>query len=68
MNDTEIMDLKETAKFLRIAESTLRDRISGRRRPSVPHFRIGAKILFRRSALFAWLEELERQHSGRGAA
>lgn len=66
MSETnDVIDLKEAAKLLDMAPSTLRDRVAGRRRPMVPHIRLGGRIKFRRSTLKAWLDELEREHSGK---
>lgn len=68
LNDGEVIDLAEAARLLGMGESTLRDRVKGRRRPMVPHFKLGNRIKFLRSTLKTWLAELEREHSSRGAA
>ena len=61
MNDDRFLNTKETAKYLGLAEGTLRQaRMNGRREhriPPPPFIRLGRKILYRLSDLETWLNE-----------
>ena len=45
------MDLKEAAQYLPLSERTIRQHLK-----TIPHFRCGGKIIFRRSELDRWME------------
>lgn len=55
----ERMTVKEAAKFLGISEFKLYDMV---RLKQIPHFRIGAKIIFRTETLNNWIEEQEQNY------
>jgi excisionase family DNA binding protein len=44
------LSLSETIRYIGLSERTIRDRLS-----EIPHFRIGKKLLFRKSELDTWL-------------
>jgi excisionase family DNA binding protein len=50
----EFMNVKEASEFLNLAVNTLYEKTSNR---TIPHFKSGAKLLFKRSELIKWLEE-----------
>jgi excisionase family DNA binding protein len=52
MIDGEIMDVAETAAFLRVGKNAVYDLVA---RNEIPHKRVGRSIRFARSALLAWL-------------
>ena len=45
------LDLKEAAQYLPLSERTIRQHLK-----TIPHFRCGKKIIFRRSELDRWME------------
>ena len=51
--EIEILNVKETAKFLNCSQSLLRKLI---RNNKIKFFRLGSKILFRRDDLYDWIE------------
>ncbi|MBX5465669.1 MAG: helix-turn-helix domain-containing protein [Clostridia bacterium] len=53
-----VLTVAEVARLLRVGQSTLRQAL---KRGDIPHVRLGRRILIRRDALFAWMEE--REHS-----
>ena len=54
----EVMDIREASDYLRISDWKLRQMV---RQRSIPHFRVGKKIMFRRSALESWIANQEKQ-------
>ncbi len=46
MNELELLDVKETAKLLRLKESTIRAWVLKRR---IPYVKLGRRIFFRQS-------------------
>lgn len=54
----EVMDIREAADYLRISDWKLRQMV---RQRIIPHFRVGKKIMFRRSALESWIANQEKQ-------
>ncbi len=46
------MDLQEAAEYLCLSQRTLRGHLK-----SIPHYRYGRKIIFKRSTLDQWLEQ-----------
>lgn len=53
----EIMNIKETANYLRISQYTLGEKA---RQGEIPSVKIGRRRLFRKATLETWLEEQER--------
>lgn len=54
----EVIDIREASEFLTISEWKLRQEVKKR---TIPHFRVGKRILFRRSALISWIEDQEQK-------
>lgn len=52
----DIMDIKETAKYLKCCEQTLRIRAQ---KNEIPHRYIGGKFLFSRTAIQIWASGYE---------
>jgi excisionase family DNA binding protein len=50
----EFMNVKEAAIFLSLAVNTLYEKTSER---TIPHFKRGSRLMFKRSELIKWLEE-----------
>jgi excisionase family DNA binding protein len=57
----EIMDVPEAARFLGVAEPTLRRWLA---EGQVPHSRVGGEFHFQRHALLQWLDTQQRQPLG----
>lgn len=57
-----ILTVPEAARLLKVGRTTLRDHI---RAGEIPHLRLGRKILLRRDALMAWMEQRERESVAR---
>jgi excisionase family DNA binding protein len=55
---SDVLKSKEAAQFLRADYCTLMRKAKN---GEVPSFRIGGKVLFRRSTLEAWMDEQERK-------
>ena len=51
MSQDRFMDLKEAAQYLPLSERTIREHLQ-----TIPHYRYGKKIIFRRSELDRWME------------
>jgi excisionase family DNA binding protein len=56
-NQDRHLSLQEATEYLSLSERTLRQLL-----PGIPHFRVGKKILFRRSLLDRWMDQ-HREHS-----
>jgi excisionase family DNA binding protein len=56
--DDRYLSLKQLALYSSVSESKLRDLLR-----EIPHFRIGRKIIVRRSEFDLWVRERRRQHS-----
>jgi len=52
-HEPELMGADDAAEFLHIAKPTLYNKINNR---SIPHFKFGGKLLFRKSDLMEFLE------------
>jgi excisionase family DNA binding protein len=52
--NNEILDVKETSKYLKCSESFIRKLI---RQNKIPYFRVGAKILFEKSKINQLIEK-----------
>lgn len=52
--------IKESAKYLRVSESTLRKLVDNH---EIPHFRLRGQIFFRQTSLDQWIAELEAECS-----
>lgn len=52
----EVMTMPEAVDFTRISDWKLRQEVNAGR---IPHFRVGRRILFRRSSLESWMSEQE---------
>ncbi|MCL6521394.1 MAG: helix-turn-helix domain-containing protein [Firmicutes bacterium] len=53
-----VLTVAEVARLLRVGQTTLRQAL---KRGDIPHVRLGRRILIRRDALFAWMEEREQR-------
>ena len=51
MSQDRFMDLKEAARYLPLSERTIREHLQ-----TIPHYRYGKKIFFKRSTLGQWVE------------
>ena len=52
----EILDIEETADYLRLSVNTVREKVRLRQ---IPFFRVGGTIRFRRSKLDRWVDRSE---------
>ena len=52
------MSLADTVVYLALSERTLRERL-----PQIPHYRVGTKLLFRKSELDGWMQK-HKEYSG----
>jgi len=51
IKNDHFMDLKEATEYLPLSERTIRQHLK-----TIPHFRCGRKIIFRKSELDRWME------------
>jgi excisionase family DNA binding protein len=51
--EDRLLSLKELSEYSTLAESTLRDHM----KRGMPHFKVGGKILVRRSEFDQWIEK-----------
>ena len=51
MKQDRYMDLKEAAQYLPLSERTIREHLQ-----TIPHYRYGKKLFFKRSTLDKWVE------------
>ena len=68
-NGGELMTPKQLAEELAVSEAWIRDHVSGRRQPPLPHIRLGerrALVRFRRSEIEAFLKCNSRNVTQRG--
>jgi excisionase family DNA binding protein len=56
--DDELLTAEEVAELLRMSPAWVYAETRGRR---IPHIRLGRRVCYRRSALDAWIDELECQ-------
>ena len=56
MSQDRYMDLKEAAEYLPVSERTIREHLK-----TIPHYRYGKKIFFKRSTLDRWIETFRVQ-------
>jgi len=49
----DVLTVRETSDFLRLRPATVYAYVEGKR---IPHFKIGARVLFSRSELQGWLD------------
>ncbi len=54
----EVIDLKAAKNFLSVSEWKIRELVG---KKQIPFFRVGRRILFRRSKLIDWIEEREQR-------
>ena len=52
MSQDRYLDLKEAAKYLPLSERSIREHLQ-----TIPHYRFGKKIFFKRSQLDEWIEQ-----------
>lgn len=52
-NDSTLINIQEAAALLNLAVTTLYEKTSGK---SIPHYKHGKKIMFKKSELLAWVE------------
>ena len=66
-NIPDILDIKQAAAFLHLKVNTLYEKTSEK---SIPHFKKGNKLLFKRDELMAWVQEgkVKTQEELRGEA
>jgi len=60
MEQDRYLSKKDAAKYLALSVRTIDSRID-----EIPHFRVGAKVLFKKSELDNWMEhyrEIPREH------
>jgi len=50
LNQDRYLSLSETSEYVNLSERTIRERLS-----EIPHFRVGSKLLFKRSELDEWM-------------
>jgi len=50
LNQDRYLSLSETCRYISLSERTIRERLS-----EIPHFRLGSKLLFRKSEMDKWL-------------
>lgn len=60
-DDERLLTAREAARYLGLAEGTVRNKVSA---GDIPYVKVGTALRFRRSALDAWVEE----HSPQPAA
>jgi excisionase family DNA binding protein len=61
-NYPRLLTIPEAADFLRCSRSHISNALNGKltSTPRLPCVRIGRRVLFRRDALEAWVQEVER--------
>ena len=67
-----LMTVAEVAEYLRVSPAFVRQDSSGLRQPTIPSVKIGGAVRFRRAAVQAFVEQMERvgreiPHPRRGA-
>lgn len=60
VDDVDILKPEEAAKLLKISTYTLKEHA---RTGAIPSFKIGNRFRFRKTALVAWIEQMERSDS-----
>jgi len=50
LSQDRYLSLSDTCEYTSLSERTLRERLS-----EIPHFRVGSKLLFKKSELDAWM-------------
>ncbi len=53
------MTLAQTLGYLPLSERNIRNRLSG-----IPHYRVGKKLLFKRSELDSWMQNYREEAEG----
>jgi len=53
------MTLAQTLEYLPLSERNIRNRLSG-----IPHYRVGKKLLFKRSELDSWMQNYREEAEG----
>jgi excisionase family DNA binding protein len=59
MKQMERMTVKEAAPYIGASEFKLREMV---RQKSIPHYRIGNRIMFRKVSLDAWISKQEHEN------
>ncbi len=59
MSQDRYMDLKEAARYLCLSQRTIREHLK-----TIPHYRFGKKIFFKRSTLDEWVERFRVRDDG----
>jgi len=60
VGDDALMTLRELSAYSRLSLRTLQRHVAGLTRWRLPHYRVGGKILVRRSEFDGWLEQWRR--------
>ena len=58
MNQDRYMDLKDLADYLPLSERNIRSRLK-----EIPHFRVGNKLLFKKSEIDDWMQTQRVQNN-----
>ncbi len=53
------MTLAQTLEYLPLSERNIRNRL-----PGIPHYRVGKKLLFKRSELDSWMQNYREEAEG----
>ena len=60
VGDDALMTLRELSAYSRLSLRTLQRHVAGLTRWRLPHYRVGGKILVRRSEFDGWMEQWRR--------
>jgi excisionase family DNA binding protein len=60
----QVLTVSELLGLMRVSRKTIVNGVREGRDDLPPHFRLGRKILFRRSAVLAWIEAQEAKSLG----
>lgn len=56
----DVFDVKEVAKYLNCSISTIRKLVTNN---SIPYYRIGTRIFFRKLSIDTWIAQQELEHN-----
>lgn len=56
----EVFDVKEVAKYLNCSISAIRKLVTNN---SIPYYRVGTRIFFRKLSIDTWIEQQELKHN-----
>ena len=52
LSQDRYLSLSETSEYINLSERTLREKLS-----EIPHFRVGSKLLFKKSEVDEWMQQ-----------